>query len=144
MSNLHFSDLQISEALPALEQAVTQDTIDLCAVAHLDYNPLHTDIEWCKTAQILHSRTVCHGMFTMSMMASVITRAWQNEGAMIRSMESKFTKPVPNGQSVRYEGKVIELHPRGPGESYVVVSLSAIDSDGDTVAVATAEVAVPD
>lgn len=144
MSNLHFSDLQISDTLPPLEQEVTQDTIDLCAVAHLDYNPLHTDIEWCKSAQILHSRTVCHGMFTMSMMASVITRAWQNGGAVVRSMESKFTKPVPNGQTVRYEGTVVELHPRGPDESYVVVNLSATDGDGDTVAVAKAEVTVPD
>ncbi len=144
MTSLHFSELQIADTLPQVEHEVSQDTIDRCAVAHLDYNPLHTDIEWCKTAQVLSPKTVCHGMFTMSLMTSVITRAWQNEGAVITSMDSKFTKPVPVGQTLRCDGKVIELHPRGPGESFVLLSLSATNNDGDTVAVATAEVTVPD
>ena len=37
----------------------------------------------------------------MSLMASVIDRAWRREGASILTMESKLTKPVAVGQTTR-------------------------------------------
>ena len=144
MTDLHFSELQIADTLPQVQHAVTQDTIDRCAVAHLDYNPLHTDIEWCKTAKVLSPKTVAHGMFTMSLMASVVVRAWQHAGAFVNSIDAKLTRPVEVGQTLRCEGKVIELHPRGPGQSFVVVGLTAINTQGDTVGVGQAQVTVPD
>lgn len=111
----------------------------------LDYNPVHTDVEWCQRAQVFGTeKTVGHGMLTMSLMASVISREWYAEGAWIRRMDTKFTKPVEVGGSLRYEGTVIQVHPRAAGQSFVVVKLDARDSDGDTVAVGSAQVQVPD
>jgi acyl dehydratase len=144
MTDLHFSEIQIGAALPQIQHAVTQDTIDRCAVAHLDYNPLHTDIEWCETAQVLSPKTVCHGMFTMSLMTSVVLRAWHGGGAFVNSIDAKLTRPVEVGQTLRCDGQVIELHPRGPGESFVLVGLTAINTQGDTVGVGKARVTVPD
>jgi len=86
---------------------------------------------------------VIHGMFTLSQMASVITRAWSKSGAVITSMDSKFVKPVPVGQTVQYGASVWELHPRHDGKSWVVVSAEAIDADGDVVAVAKFNVQTP-
>ncbi len=145
MTDLLFSKIRVNDTLPTVMHAVSQDTIDLCAVAHLDFNPVHTDVEWCKTAQVFGTpKTVAHGMFTMSLMTSVILRAWHGAGAFVNSIDAKLTKPVEVGQTLRCDGKVIELHPRGPGQSFVVVALTAIDTQGDTVAVAKAEVTVPD
>jgi acyl dehydratase len=144
MTDLHFSELKIGDELPEVLHAVSQDTIDRCAVAHLDYNPLHTDIEWCKAAQVLSPKTVAHGMFTMSLMTSVIERAWYRAGGFMNSIDVKLTKPVEVGQTVRCDGKVVELHPRGPGQSFVVVGLTAINTQGDTVGVGQAQVTVPD
>jgi acyl dehydratase len=145
MTDLHFSELRINDTLPTVEHAVSQDTIDLCAVAHLDFNPVHTDAEWCRTAQVFGTpKTVCHGMFTMSLMTSVILRAWHHAGAFVNSIDAKLTRPVEVGQTLHCDGKVIELHPRGPGQSFVVVGLTAINTQGDTVCVGKAQVTVPD
>lgn len=142
---LHFSDIRIGQEFPAVTQHVTQAVIDRKAVASLDYNPVHTEVEWQQRAQVFGTpKTVGHGMFTMGLMASVISRAWYEDGAWIKRMETKFTKPVEVERSLRCEGTVIELHPREPGQSFVVVKLSAADDTGDVVAVCTAEVRVPD
>lgn len=142
---LHFSDVKIGDTFPAVTQHVTQAVIDRNAVASLDYNPVHTEVEWCQRAQVFGTpKTVGHGMFTQSLMASVISRAWYGDGAWIQRMESKFTKPVEVDLSLRCEGTVIELHPRDRGASFVVVKLSATDDTGGTVGVCTAQVRVPD
>ena len=87
---------------PPVEVLVTQDVIDLAAVAHLDFNPVHTNIAWNERAQVFHmTSTAAHGMFTMSLMVSVVDRAWRHLGASIQTMESKFTKPVPVGSVTR-------------------------------------------
>lgn len=144
--SLHFSDIKIGLQLPEVTQLVSQEVIDHNAVASLDYNPVHTEIDWCERAQVFGTpKTVGHGMFTMGTMSAVISRPWFKEGAWITKMVSKFTKPVEVGRSIRCEGTVIELHPRpGANQSYVVVKLTATDSEGDVVSVCTANVTVPD
>jgi len=144
MTDLHFSEIKIGDELPEVLHADSQDTIDRCAVAHLDYNPLHTDIEWCKEAQVLSPKTVAHGMFTMSLMTSVVERAWHRAGGFMKSIDVKLTKPVEVGQTVRCDGKVVELHPRGAGQSFVVVALTAVNAQDDLVGIGEAEVTVPD
>ncbi len=145
MTDLHFSELRVNDTLPTVEHLVSQDTIDRCAVAHLDYNPVHTDVEWCKTAQVFGtSKTVAHGMFTMSLMTSVVLRAWHRAGAFVNAIDAKLTRPVEVGQTLRCDGTVIELHPRGPGQSFVVVALTAVNAQGATVGVGQAKVTVPD
>jgi len=144
MSDLYFEDLRIGDKLPPFETTITQEIIDKTALAHFDFNPLHTKPEWASRAQVLGTPlTVIHGMFTLSQMASVITRAWNKSGAVITNMDSKFVKPVPVGQTVRYEASVWELHPRHDGKSWVVVSAEATDADGDVVAVAKFSVQTP-
>ena len=142
---LRYGELELGHQLPAVEHEVTQEVIDRAALAHLDFNPVHTNLEWSERAQPFGTpKTVAHGMFTMSLMASVIHRAWHVQGAVIRRMDSKFTKPVPVGQTVRCEGSVTELHPAGPGRNSVVVHVTARDRDGDVVGVGDFRVAVPD
>lgn len=144
MTELRFSELRVGDTLPTVQHSVSQDTIDRCAVAHLDYNPVHTDVEWCKKAQVFGTpKTVAHGMFTMSLMTSVVLRAWHRAGAFINSIDAKLTRPVEVGQTLRCDGTVIELHPRGPGQSFVVVALTAVNAEGATVGVGRAKVTVP-
>lgn len=145
MTELHFADIEIGATLPPIETTITQEIIDRAALTHLDFNPVHTNTEWAARARVFGTeKTVAHGMFTMSQMASVIERGWGNQGAVIRHMEAKFTKPVPVEQTVRYEGSVWELHPRNAGQSFVVITVKATDADGSTVGVGTFRVCVPD
>jgi acyl dehydratase len=143
--SLHFADLTLGFEFPPVEHGVTQDVVDRAAVAHLDFNPVHTNLEWNRRAQVFGlTEPAAHGMFTMSLMASVIDRAWRHGGAAITTMQTKFTKPVPVGETTRCTGVITELHPLGPGRNAVVVAVTARDSTGDVVGVGTFRVAVPD
>ena len=145
MSGLHFADLRPGQMLPPVDLHVTQDAIDRYAVASLDYNPVHTDIEWCKRAQVFGMPdTVGHGMLTMSLMTSVVLNAWYRYGAWITNLEAKFTKPVPAGDTMHATGFVKEVHPLGPGRNCVLVELAAHNLAGETVGVGSARVAIPD
>lgn len=144
-AELHFADLTLGQEFPTVEHQATQDVIDRAAVAHLDFNPVHTNLGWNERAQVFHmTEPAAHGMFTMSLMASVIDRAWRHLGASITTMQTKFTKPVRVGETTRCTGLVTELHPLGPGRNAVVVAVTARDSTGDVVGVGTFRVAVPD
>lgn len=131
---------EVGEELPAVEHHITQEVIDRNASASLDFNPVHTDPEWCARAQVFGTpKTVAHGMFTMGLMCSVVSRAWYGNGAQIFHVESKFVKPVEEGQRLRCTGFVKEVHPRHDG-GFVVVSLKAKNQEDETVAVALAKV----
>jgi acyl dehydratase len=87
--------------------------------------------------------TVLHGMASMSLMTSVVIRAW-GALAAIRSIDSKFTKPTPVGQTLTVSGVVAETHFIAPGRNYVVVDIKVVDGDGDTVGISRVDVALPD
>lgn len=145
MKMTRFSQVQIGDELPPVEQVVSQDVIDRYAVASLDYNPVHTNIEWCTRALVFGiPSTVGHGMYTMSLMASVVVRGFGAGFTRVRSIDAKFTKPVAVGTLLRCTGKVKELHPIGPGRNFVRVELSALNGAGDVMGVGAADVLLPD
>jgi len=144
-NKLTFDSVQVGDKLPTIVRPVTQEIIWKNAVASLDYNPVHIDPEWVKTAQPFGIPvTVCHGMMTMSYMASVISDWCYNVMGKIMRMESKFVKPVPAGWTITCNGVVTEKHLISPNSNYVVVELTAANQHGETVAVAKAEVMFPD
>lgn len=139
-----FTDVTIGTALPEIRHAVTQEFIDRYAVGSLDFNPVHIDPEWCSRARVFGiPDTVLHGMASMSLMTSVVTRAW-GALAAVRSVDSKFTKPTPPGQTLTISGAVAELHPVGPGRNFVVVEVKAADGSGEVVGISRIEVGLPD
>src|SRR5256886_6201595 len=87
---------------PPVVQSYAQPAIDHYALASLDMNPVHTNEEWAARAEVFGiPETVGHGMMTMSMLASVVTRAWGvigKDGGSIRFVDAKFTKPVKVGE----------------------------------------------
>jgi phosphate acetyltransferase len=119
--------------LDEFKQHISQEYIDRYAVGSLDLNPIHIDPEWSSRAQTFgRPQTVLHGMATMSLMASVVTRAW-GPTALITRMKSKFTKPVWVGQTLSFTGVVQDLHYLNPGRNFVVINVKATDSEGDLV-----------
>lgn len=142
---LTFNSVEVGDELPTVVRTCTQEAIWRNAAASLDYNPVHTDPEWVRTAQPFGiPQTVAHGMMTMSAMASVLSDWAYPVQGKIRSMDSKFVKPVPAGSTIKCTGIVSSKHFIRPGENFVVVDLKAENQDGDTVAVAEAEVVLPD
>lgn len=142
---LTFKSVQVGDKLPTIVRPITQEIIWKNATASLDYNPVHTDPQWVKTAQPFGIPvTVCHGMMTMSYMATVVSDWCYSVMGRIKRMESKFVKPVPVGWTTTCTGIVTEKHLISPGDNYVVVELTATNQNGDIVAVAKAEVVLLD
>lgn len=140
-----FSDVKVGDTLSPISHVVSQEVIDRYAVGSLDYNPVHTDIEWAKRAKVFGMPcTVGHGMFTMSLMASVVLRNWGCDNLRVKTVETKFTKPVEVGQQIKCWGVVKELHPIGAGKNYVKVDLQAATNGDNIVSVGSAEVVLPD
>ncbi len=143
-----FSEIQTGEELPPVTLVYKQDVIDRYALGSLDMNPVHTNEDWSKRAQVFGMPvTVGHGMMTMSTMASVVTRAWgvvSSNGGHVRWVESKFTKPVPVGETIVNRGKVKQKHFVGPGKNWVTVSVEACDSKGDVIGVTEVGYHLPD
>ena len=138
-----FSEVALGDRLGELRLEVVQEAIDRFAVASLDLNPVHIDPEWCARARVFDDLPVLHGMHSMSLMTSVVYRSW-GALAQIRSIDSKFTKPTPVGQTLTASGAVTETHLVSPGRNYVIVEVKAVDTDGDTVGVSRIEVGLPD
>ena len=142
-TSVRFCDVTVGMQLDELTQHVSQEYIDRYAVASLDLNPIHIDPDWSTRAQTFgRPQTVLHGMATMSLMASVITRAWGST-AQITRMKSKFTKPVWVGQTLSLKGAVSELHYLNPGRNFVVVNVQATDSDSELVGFCDFDVRLP-
>src|ERR1700761_9340645 len=104
---LHYADLKLGHQFLPVEHQATQEVIDQAALAHLDFNPVHTNIGWNERAQVFGmTEPAAHGMFTMSLMTSGLARAWRHEGASILTTEAKLPKPVPVNQTTRATGVI--------------------------------------
>jgi acyl dehydratase len=138
------AELKIGTRLPEHRRTVSQDDFDRMAVASLDYNPVHTNVEWAKRAKVFGvESTVAHGMMTMAFQASMITEWIYPVGGNLRSMDSKFTRPVLPGDTVTSTGEVIEIHYSGRQPVFAVVAMTSVNQRGETVATSKAEVVIP-
>jgi len=144
MANVTFDSVEIDAPLPELVRHVDQRVITRNAAASLDYNPIHVSPAWAAKVDLLgEGTTIAHGMCTFSFMTSVVTNWCAPSGGFVSRLESKFLRPVRPGDTLTCRGVVAEKHPRQPGQSFVVVELSAANQRGETVAVATARVRLP-
>jgi len=145
MERVTFEKVNEGDALPSLTRYVDQEKFWKYAVASFDYNPVHNDPEWVRTAQPFKiPRTVAHGMMTMSYMTSVVT-SWALPSMLkIRKITSKFIRPVEQGWEVKCTGKIIEKHFICKGKNFVVIEVKAENQNGELLAVGEYEVVFPD
>lgn len=142
-SSINFFNLELGYTFPEIAVEVDQRVIDLAALAHLDFNPVHINIPWAERAQVFGTpNTVVHGMFTMSQLVSVVLRHWGDSNVTIIGTDARLTRPVPVGTTVTSRGEIKELHPRTAGEHVVVVGVEGIDQDGNKVAVGDVRVRI--
>ena len=140
---IRFNDVSVGMQLTEFQQHISQEYIDRFAVASLDLNPVHIDPEWYSRAQVFgRPQTVLHGVGTMSLMVSVVTRSW-GATAQLTRIKSKFTKPVWVEQTLTLKGTVRDMHYLNPGRKYVTVHIEATDSDKDLVGYCEIDVRLP-
>lgn len=145
MTKLTFDEVNPGDVLPPFNRSVSQETFWKYAVASFDYNPVHNDPEWVRTAQPFKiPHTVGHGMMTMSFMTSVVTSWALPHQLLIEKITSKFTRPVELGWEVRCTGTISEKHYITKGKNFVVIEVKAENQKGDLLAISEMRVVFPD
>lgn len=140
-----FASVEVGTELSPVKRTVTQETFWRYAVASLDYNPVHCDPVWVRTAQPFGlPATVAHGMMTMSYMLSVVSHWAYPANLRISAFDAKLIWPVIAGSTVTCTGVISEKHIICPGKNHVVVDLEAVDQNGKLVAAGSAKVMFPD
>jgi acyl dehydratase len=145
MDKITIDTVQVGQELCPVSQFVDQETFWKNAVGSFDYNPVHCDPEWVKTAKPFGIPvTVAHGMMTMSFMLTVVTNWAYSSMGKITETDSKLIRPVQGGWTVNCSGIISEKHVIAPGRNYVIVDLKAENQDGDLLAICQAKVVFPE
>jgi acyl dehydratase len=145
MGKISFESVQTGTVLPPVTHTINQEAIWKNAVASFDYNPVHCDPEWVKTAMPFKiPKTVAHGMMTMSFITSVVTN-WAVPAMLhVGRIKTKFTKPVEQEWTLNCTGIITEKHYISKGKNFVVVAVKAENQNKEVVAVGDVEVIFPD
>ena len=145
MNKIDFLSVNVEDTLPPVIRRVNQETFWKFSAASLDYNPVHNDPEWVKTAQPFGiTETVGHGMMTIAFMMTVVSDWAYPAMLKIRTSDSKLIFPVLAGWTVICTGVISEKHVIRPGKNYVVIDLEARNQDGRLLGVCKTEVVFPD
>jgi len=145
MAKLTFDSVNPGDVLPPFSRPVNQASFWKYAVASFDYNPVHNDPEWVKTAQPFKiPYTVGHGMMTMSFMTSVVTSWAIPDNLLISTITTKFTRPVEQGWEVQCTGVVSEKHYITKGKNFVIIEVKAENQNGDLLGIGDFKVVFPD
>ncbi len=145
MEKISFESVKTGTALAPVVHKVSQETFWKYAVASFDYNPVHNDAEWVKTAMPFKiPKTVAHGMMTMSFMTLVVTNWAVPAMLRITKITSKFTKPVEQGWTITCTGVILEKHYITKGKNFVVVDVKAENQAKELVGLSQIEVVFPD
>jgi len=139
-----FDKVELDYELPSITRHVTQELITKNACVSLDFNPIHVDPVWAKKVNLYGvGKTIAHGMMTMTFLGQLVTDWCYADGGKLKSMDVKLIWPVFPGDTITCKGKVVAKHPRGEGQSFVDLEISAENQDGQKVAVGKAEVILP-
>ncbi|MEM9950991.1 MAG: MaoC/PaaZ C-terminal domain-containing protein [Chloroflexota bacterium] len=105
---LYFEEFELGSKLVTRGRTITE--ADLVSFAGLtgDYNPMHTDAEYCKNSFM--GQRVAHGMLVMSYAVGQAYQLGILERTVLafRALEVKFSSPVFIGDTIRVELEVTE------------------------------------
>ncbi len=128
---LYFEEFVVGDTLRTRGRTITES--DLVAFAGLtgDYNPMHTDAEFCEDSFM--GERVAHGLLTLSYAVGQAYQLGILERTVLgfRGLEMKFSTPVFIGDTIHAELKVVEKKPaRRLGGGTVVLDMRVIKQDG--------------
>jgi 3-hydroxybutyryl-CoA dehydratase len=145
MEKISFESVKTGTELAPVVHKVGQEAFWRFAVGSFDYNPVHNDAEWVKTAMPFKiPKTVGHGMMTMSYMSEVVTNWAVPAMLMVSKVTTKFTKPVEQEWTITCTGVISEKHAITKGKNFVVVDVKAENQAKELVGLSQIEVVFPD
>ncbi len=130
---LYFEEFEMGATMLTRGRTVTEADIVQFAGLTGDYNPMHTDAEYCKGSFM--GQRVAHGMLTLSYAVGQAYQLGILERTVLgfRGLDMKFSAPVYIGDTIRAQLKVTEKkEARRLGGGVVTLEMRILKQD-DTV-----------
>jgi len=109
MKGFYWEEWEIGSEVETSARTVTEADIVIYAGLSGDYNPLHTDEEYCKKTQF--GGRIAHGPLVYGIAAGLLFQLHLYDDTMIALLgfeDLRFTKPVKPGDTIRARVKVLE------------------------------------
>jgi acyl dehydratase len=106
---LYWEEWTVGQEWTTRGRTMTEAAIETCAGLSGDYNPLHTDEEYCK--QTPFGTRIAHGPLTYLFAAGLLFQLHLYDDTLIAFLgfdRLRFTKPVKIGDTVRARVRVME------------------------------------
>ena len=104
----YFEEFVVGEKMTSQGRTITESDIVAFAGLSGDYNPVHTDAEFCKSGQF--GERIAHGLLVLSVASGL---AWQlgfmaGTADAFLSLECKFTGPTKIGDTLTVSAEVAQ------------------------------------
>ena len=109
MTGLYWEEWEIGAEFETAARTVTETDIVMFAALSGDYNPLHTNEEYCKQTQF--GTRIAHGPLVYAIAAGLLFQLHLYDDTIIAFLgfdSLKFTNPVKAGDTIHARIKVLE------------------------------------
>lgn len=135
MKGLYWEEWEIGSEVETSARTVTETDIVIYAGLSGDYNPLHTDEEYCKTTPF--GGRIAHGPLVYGIAAGLLFQLHLYDDTMIALLgfeDLRFTKPVKPGDTIRARVKVLEKKETSrPDRGVIKRQLHVLNQRGEVV-----------
>lgn len=131
---LYFEEFQVGHEIRSPGRTITEADIVNFAGVSGDFNQLHTDAEFARTASF--GKRVAHGMLGLAVASGLATRLGLIEGTAeaFAGLDWKFSAPIYIGDTISLLATVKKTRALpGANAGLVVLSLNLVNQEGETV-----------
>ncbi|MCA9882047.1 MAG: MaoC family dehydratase N-terminal domain-containing protein [Anaerolineae bacterium] len=131
---LYFEEFEVGAKMRTRGRTITEADLVQFAALTGDFNPMHTDAEYCKTSFM--GQRVAHGMLTLSYAVGQAYQLGILERTVLgfRSLEMKFSVPVYIGDTIHVEIEVADKkEARRLGGGTVDLTIRIVNQEGKVI-----------
>ncbi|MBI1989541.1 MAG: MaoC family dehydratase N-terminal domain-containing protein [Betaproteobacteria bacterium] len=135
MTGLYWEEWEIDAEFESAARTVTETDIVMFAALSGDYNPLHTNEEYCKKTQF--GTRIAHGPLVYAIAAGLLFQLHLYDDTIIAFLgfdSLKFTNPVKAGDTIHARIKVLEKRETSrPDRGVMKRQLQVLNQRGEVV-----------
>ena len=135
MTGLYWEEWEIGAEFESAARPVTETDIVMFAALSGDYNPLHTNEEYCKQTQF--GTRIAHGPLVYAIAAGLLFQLHLYDDTIIAFLgfdSLKFTNPVKAGDTIHARIKVLEKRETSrPDRGVMKRQLQVLNQRGEVV-----------
>lgn len=136
---LRFDEIKVGDSLPPLvSKPISRITLALFAGASGDHNPIHIDIDFAKKAGM--DDVFAQGMLSMAYLGRLLT-AWVPQTA-IKNIEVRFSA-ITQLLAIITCSATVEKKFERDGMQLILLTINAVDQQGEIKITGSAEIALP-